>query len=112
MKYAYYEKWNQKYHITVFGKRLNGEKSNLADGKIVITGEDEPQLYIEQMYEIKTLNKEETINWEKNTDPERMWMNVTDYFKYLVAEIKIYHSNSRGTIKRSRYESAANIRED
>ena len=44
MKSTYYENWKQEGHLTVFGKRLNDEQSELSDVKIFITDKDKLQL--------------------------------------------------------------------
>ena len=78
MKVAYHEKWNQEDHITVFRKRLNNKKVDLADVNIVITDEDNMKLYTDQVYGITALNKEEITKCEKKTGAERTWENVTE----------------------------------
>ena len=110
-KSSYYEKWNQEDHITVLGKRLNYDQANLADFNVIITEEDKLQLYIEKMHDIATLEKEYIINWENSMESDRTWANSTKYFEDLIVDIKMYHSNIRGTFNQARYESAANVRE-
>ena len=58
MKPSYYEKWNEEDCITLFGKRLNYEKSYVDGVKIVTTDQDKLQFYIEHIYNSATFKKE------------------------------------------------------
>ena len=85
---------NKEDHIKVFGKSINNV---VADVKIIITEEDKLQFYIDHMYDNTLFDKEEITKWEKKKKSEKTWVNATAYFEDLVANIKKYQSNSRGT---------------
>ena len=69
----------------------------MADVKIIITEEDKLQFYINHIYDKTISDNEDITQWEKKKKSEKTWVNATAYFEDLVANIKKYQSNSRGT---------------
>ena len=85
---------NKEDHIKLFGMRINNV---VDDVKIIITEEDKLQFYIDQIYDNTMFDKEDITKWEKKKKSEKTSVNATAYFEDLVANIKKYQPNIRGT---------------
>ena len=97
MDTVYWKMTNKEDHIKVFGKRINSVVDYL---NIIITEEENLQLYIDHIYDNIMFDKEEITKWEKKNKSKKTWVNATSYFEDLVVNIKKYQSNSGGTAKR------------
>ena len=55
---------------------------------------------------------EQYATWEKKPDVDKTWVNAKTTFKIIKLDNDAYKSNIRGTAKRGRYESMANVEEE
>jgi hypothetical protein len=112
LKQDYYTKWNNKIHLTAFGKHLDNEQMCIKHFGITISNKDKLQFYLEQMYASNSFNKKEMTKWENK--PKITKNNFDEaklYFEGLVKDYETCEQNSGGMIGKSKYKSANQAKE-
>lgn len=114
MKAHYLRGWEhvEEEEIDTFIKRLNDEQEGLGLDGITISDTDKLQHFLEQMNGSGLFDRRDYQAWEDQLPGEKTWPDACDYYTSLVDSMDSYNKNQGGTAKKSKYESAAHIKQE
>jgi hypothetical protein len=108
----YYTAWDNKIHLTAFGKDLDNNQTRIKHFGITISDKDKLQFYLEQMYASNSFDKKEMTKWENKPEiTKNNFDKAKLYFEGLVKDYETYEQNSGGMMGKSKYKSVNQAKE-